>query len=46
VPLNSRPRILSKAHEVAVKMLGEALASALVRENPAAIIAGEPLPGV
>jgi protein-tyrosine phosphatase len=43
--LDSRPPILSKARQAAVEMLGEAVANALVRENPAAIVAGEPLPG-
>jgi hypothetical protein len=46
VPLNSRPPILSKARQAAVEMLGEAVANALVRENPAAFVAGEPLPAV
>jgi hypothetical protein len=44
--LDSRPPILSKARQAAVEMLGEVVANALVRENPAAIVAGESLPGV
>jgi protein-tyrosine phosphatase len=44
--LDSRPPILSKARQAAAEMVGEAVANALVRENPAAIVAGEPLPGV
>jgi protein-tyrosine phosphatase len=43
--LDSRPPILSKARQAAVDMLGEAVANALVRENPAAIVGGQPLPG-
>jgi hypothetical protein len=36
----------SKARQAAVEMLGEAVANALVNENPMAIVAGQPLPGV
>jgi len=43
--LDSRPPILSKARQTAAEMVGEAVANALVGENPAAIIAGRPLPG-
>jgi tyrosine-protein phosphatase YwqE len=44
--LASRPPILSKARKVAAEIVGEAAANALVQENPAAIVAGGPLPGV
>jgi protein-tyrosine phosphatase len=43
--LDSRPPILSKARKVAAEMVGDAVANALVRENPAATVAGRPLAG-
>jgi protein-tyrosine phosphatase len=41
--LDSRPPVLSKARDAAVKLVGETTANALVEANPLTILSGEPL---
>ena len=42
--IGSRPPLLSEARSAAERIIGKAAASALVEDNPAAIVAGKPLP--
>jgi protein-tyrosine phosphatase len=41
--VGSRPPILSKARSAAEKIVGQAAAEAMVKDNPQAVIAGEPI---